>query len=238
MAVAVRSSSKVALTTTSPLNLPVPAGTTAGDFMVCVIFAENLTVAPTASVTGFTQVGGWVATAPAGSQPVMGIFTKTAGGSEGTNYSAIGNISTGSYAYVCMAISGSAGVIEVPLTGSTATTAATSLVAPTVTPTNAASLLVCGFTQDSGGAVTYSTPASMTLVQSFTTATTEYCRGLVASQVLTSAAATGTRTSTSSFNSLWSAGSFTIAPATAGAARLPQPVTNINQATLNRAAYF
>src|SRR3954451_19430010 len=131
MAVAVRASSQAVLKTTGVTTgtIAVPTGTTSGDFMVCVVFAELDSVKASVTVAGHTLQGSWVSPNPtATAMPIIGVFTKIAGGSEGATYAIAGDTNTGSFAYTEMAISGSANAIEVGPTGSTNTTTGTSLV--------------------------------------------------------------------------------------------------------------
>src|SRR5881392_664607 len=108
MAVAVRASTQAILKTAGVTTgtIAVPTGTTSGDFMVCVVFAELDSVKASVSVAGHAQQGSWASPNPSNTAtPIIGIFTKTAGGSEGSTYAIAGDTNTGSFAYTEMAIS-------------------------------------------------------------------------------------------------------------------------------------
>jgi hypothetical protein len=228
VALAVRSSTQAfnaVNSTTTSIN--APAGNASGDLLVLVVIAEQrLAEASTTPPTGFVQAGSWANASTSTTQPAIAVFTKVDGGAEPSTYSIAGNGTSYAYAYVMMAISGGASGLGVALTASSATTGATALVAPAISPTSATDLLITVHAQDSSTATTYSTPAGMTLVQSFTGASS-YARGGVFSQLLAASGTTGTRTSTSSLNAVYQAASFTLTPSLA--AQLPR-AGQLNQA--------
>lgn len=219
MGVTVRSASQaVAAAGSTPWTVPAPAGVTAGDLLVA------FTTASGSSYTGltaseFTQTG---ADGPGGGgESPCRVWLRVAGGSEPGSYTfgrptstvALGEI-------VALVGADTASPVDAALSwGSGA--AAASQVAPSISPSLAGSMMVCGWRAGSFGTTnSYTVPGSMT--ERADQPSGNHYQAL-ATELLAAAGATGTRTATGTGTPLlaWTAFSIAIkeAPLSTGTAQ-------------------
>ncbi|MFD1547001.1 hypothetical protein [Nonomuraea guangzhouensis] len=216
MAIFVRSSSTAS--TGNPTVVTKPAGTTAGDLLVAAHFTDVFgNTAGMTGASGFTQAG----TTYSGSGSCFGkVWQRAADGSEGSSFS-FGNPDT--TVVVMLAIGGhdTSTPINVLPTWSQGGPNQTSHIAPSVTPSVADGLLVCGFAA-TGASASYTPPGGMTEQGD---AFAGFAFASLATEILVggSGAATGTRTATCSIGGAndYTTLSLVIAPAAATAASLP-----------------
>lgn len=218
MAISVRSASQaIAASGSGSWTVPAPAGVTAGDLLLA------FTTAGGSSYTGltaneFTQTGSDGPNAGNGESPCR-VWLRVAGGSEPANYTfgrpsstvALGEI-------VALVGADTANPVDAALSwGSGA--AASSHVAPSISPSMAGSMLVCGWRGASiGTSNSYTVPGSM--VERADQPNLNHLQAL-ATELRAAAGATGTRTATATGTPLlaWSAFSIAIKAAVPAAYR-------------------
>lgn len=229
MAISVRSASKNTATGAgTSFTVPVPSGTAAGDLLVA------FTTCPSSNYTDmtsneFTQTGADASTANGAASRV---WLRTAGGSEPANFtfgrtsgqSALGEI-------VALVGADTANPVDAALTWNTGA-ANTSQAAPSVSPANTGSMLVCGWESGELGSPSYTVPGSMT--EQADQPNGNFVQAL-ATELLSASGATGTRTATASGTALLGWNAFSIAIKVASS-KLPPPPTN--RARLVRASTF
>lgn len=212
MAIFVRSSSTGS--TGNPTVVAKPAGTTTGDLLVGVHFTDVFGNTAGMTAAAFTQAG----TTYSGTGSCFGkVWRRDVDGSEGSSFS-FGNPDTS--VVVLMAIGGHDGTtpFNVLPVWSQGGPNQTSHIAPSVTPTVADGLLICGFAA-TGASASYTPPGGMVEQGD---AFASFAFASVASQLLVGGAgvATGTRTATCSISGAndYTSLSLLIAPAAAAAA--------------------
>ena len=216
MALFVRSASTGS--TGNPTVVTKPAGTAAGDLLVGVHFTDVFgNTAGMTGASGFTQAG----TTYSGSGSCFGkVWQRAADGSEGSSFS-FGNPDT--TVVVMLAIGGhdTSTPINVLPVWSQGGPNQVSHIAPSVTPTVADGLLICGFAA-TGASASYTPPGGMVEQGD---AFAGFAFASVATELLVGGAgvATGTRTATCSISGAndYTTLTLVIAPAVATAASLP-----------------
>ncbi len=221
MAIAVRSSAVgVQAASGSPVSVTKPTGTASGDILVAIHFLDVFgTVAAMTAPAGWTQTG----ISYSGTGSCMGkAWYRVADGSEGASFS-FGQNDTS----VCTVVACSGGntttPIDIAASWSQGGSAQTAHVAPSISPTGSASLLLCGFASTCDAVLTYTPASGMTELQD---AWAQFALGSVDSLVLSASGATGTKTATCSgtSNNEFTTVSLAIAAAAAGGATSLPPV--------------
>lgn len=195
MAIAVRSSTTATNAGGTSLVINKPTGTALNDVLLAVCWVDSdgsATIASIAAPAGFSQAGSNLtstATSPCGK-----VFYKIATGSEPTTYT-FTTLTAASTSLSLIAISGAdtstpIGVNPTLGTGS----AATAQIAPSISGV-AGDMLLCSYSCEKATAITYTAPSGMTET---TDAASSYVASCVDYLVLTSTAATGTKTATAS----------------------------------------
>lgn len=191
MAVAVRSASFAKVDSGTSLAVTKPSGTASGDVLVAVAWQDSDGNANLANLTppaGWTQSGSNITSSS--TSPCGKVWSKVAGGSEGASYTF--GIASGSSAVISMlAISGANTDTPIAVAATANTGSGTSVVAPSISPSSG-DLLVCSFAAQSGS-ITWTPPSGMTEQVDQTTA---WVGAEVATLVLSSGGATGTKTAT------------------------------------------
>lgn len=196
MAVAVASSSTQASNSLAAGGVIIakPSVITAGDLLLAFI-ANDSTTALNTTPSGWTQAGTTVTnTGPAGT---LTAWTKTATGSEPTNYTWANGINGSSVNGCIFDLTGALTSTPSPIVNGGNNTATTTLTAPTVTPTAAGGMLFTPF-DGASAAYTYSIPSGMTSVTGSTASINDGYLNLAVFYVsLATTAATGTTSTTS-----------------------------------------
>lgn len=215
MALFVRSASTGS--TGNPTVVTKPAGTATGDLLVGVHFTDVFGNTAGMTATAFAQAG----TTYSGSGSCFGkVWQRPVDGSESSTFS-FGNPDTS--VVVLMAIGGHDGTTPFNIlpVWSQGGPNQVSHIAPTVTPTVADGLLICGFAA-TGASASYTPPGGMSEQGD---AFAGFAFASVATEILVGGAgvATGTRTATCSISGAndYTSLSLVIAPAAATAASLP-----------------
>jgi hypothetical protein len=191
--------------TATTITVTKPTGTASGDLLVAVV-ALRLTGA------SITPPAGWTLIASGGASSItLATYWKIAGGSEPSNYTF--TTTAGRQAAGIARITGANMTTPVDVHSSASGTAGTSLVAASVTPSSAATLLLECFGHGTGSA-TVTNPGGATSDWSFvcTGAPTAAPVNALAHETLTSATATGTRAATASASGNWAAQLLVIQP--------------------------
>ena len=217
MSIFVRSSSTGS--SGNPTVVTKPAGTVSGDLLVAAHFTDVFgNTAGMTGASGFTQAG----ITYSGSGSCFGkVWQRAADGSEGSSFS-FGNPDT--TVVVMLAIGGhdTSTPFNVLPTWSQGGPNQTAHIAPSVTPSVADGLLVCGFAATGSGTPSYTPPGGMTEQGD---AFAGFAFASVAAELLVGGAgvATGTRTATCSISGAndYTTLSLVISPAAATAASLP-----------------
>lgn len=206
--------------TGNPTVVSKPAGTTTGDLLVGVHFTDVFGNTAGMTAADFTQAG----TTYSGTGSCFGkVWQRQADGSEGSSFS-FGNPDTS--VVILLAINGhdAATPFNVLPVWSQGGANQTAHIAPTVTPSVADALLVCGFAATGSGSPSYTPPAGMTEQGD---GNAGFAFASVATELLVGGAgvATGTRTATCSISgaNAYTTLTLVIAPAAAAPSASPPP---------------
>lgn len=216
MAVDVRS-----FTTASPagsissITINKPTGTVSGDVLVCIIWQDSDgTIGNLLTLSGWTQAGSNIA--ESGTSPYAKAWYKVAGGSEPSSYTWTTSTNASTVG-VMMALTGVESTVPIRINPTADVGSGTTMSAPTVgagsTPP-IGDLLICSYAAQNGSTLTMSTPSGMTATGG---ADTSWISSFSFTRVLTSAGATGAKSSTasSSPNGNWRTFSMVVSQVTA-----------------------
>lgn len=199
MAIAVRSVATGTDGTHNPVSVSAPAGVQASDLLVAVQFVDvfGTTAAMTADV-GWTQTGTTYASGTTGNGSCHAKVW-TAPGSTSAPYT-FGNDLTS--CVTVLAVTGYDAFLPIDITPtySQGSSNQTSQDAPTISPTGAASLLICAFAttiSNGTGPPTYAAPSGMTEQSDLSSG---FAISEVDTQVLSGSGATGAKTATVTLN--------------------------------------
>lgn len=210
MAVTVRSSTVATTDSATTAVVTKPAGTIAGDLLICWVNTD-----PDADPANLTPPSGWTqagSTSTVAGVGVSKVFTRTAGGAEGSTYTFGSDVNT-SGVWIMAAITGQDTTTPVnvgPTFASSTTAGQSSQTAPSLTTTLPNCLLLCTWSSGSSSTASYTPPAGFVELQD---AWSDYQFASTASLALTTAGASGTKTATGTAGGTgWIASSVAIAP--------------------------
>jgi len=226
MAITIREQQDNASVTTTTHTFTLSAGTQVGDTIVAISANNANTVGNLTDPPGGTAVTTWTLqhtldSGSAANHAKVWTGTVTTGGAQTVTVS---ETSQDSFYGGVFVLAGSV-PFDTAASSPTSVTSVTTEVAPSVTPTVGATndLLICLFGVLTGGPINYTMPGSMTAyTERDVTGQNTY---RAASEQLTSHAATGTRTATTSFGRKWFAVSILMGGVTTAAQTPLYPVS-------------